>query len=102
MKSCISPFYNRLYRLINFLADLPYSTDKCNVKMWTFVWETFYAGFEANGKRRFREYYEEVRCLVPRERLLEISVTEGWGPLCRFLGREVPTTKMRIGGEEKE
>ena len=27
---------------------------------------------------------------MPRERLLEYQVQEGWEPLCRFLGKEVP------------
>lgn len=27
---------------------------------------------------------------MPRERLLEYEVKEGWEPLCRFLGKEVP------------
>lgn len=31
-----------------------------------------------------------IRGLVPKERLLEWSVDEGWEPLCAFLGKEVP------------
>lgn len=31
-----------------------------------------------------------VRGLVPRERLLEWSVQDGWEPLCEFLEKEVP------------
>ena len=29
---------------------------------------------------------------LPPERLLEFDVREGWGPLCRFLGLEAPST----------
>lgn len=28
--------------------------------------------------------------MVPKDRLLEWSADEGWEPLCRFLGKEVP------------
>ncbi len=31
-----------------------------------------------------------VRDLVPKERLLEWDVKEGWEPLCKFLGKKVP------------
>lgn len=33
-----------------------------------------------------------VRGLVPKERLLEWSITDGWEPLCNFLGKPVPLT----------
>lgn len=35
--------------------------------------------------------YEEVRHIVPKERLLEIRLKEGWGPICEFLGKEIPS-----------
>jgi hypothetical protein len=35
-------------------------------------------------------YCEEVRQGVARERLLEYEVTQGWEPLCGFLGCDVP------------
>jgi hypothetical protein len=28
--------------------------------------------------------------LVPKERLLEWEIGDGWGPLCEFLGKPVP------------
>jgi hypothetical protein len=40
--------------------------------------------------RRFEEHNERVRQGVPAERLLVFQVSEGWGPLCEFLGAEVP------------
>lgn len=33
---------------------------------------------------------EHVRSVVPRERLLEFQVQQGWEPLCRFLDKRVP------------
>jgi hypothetical protein len=40
--------------------------------------------------RVFHEHYERVRRIVPAERLLVYRVQEGWEPLCRFLGVDVP------------
>lgn len=31
-----------------------------------------------------------IRGMVPPDRLLEWSADEGWEPLCKFLGKEVP------------
>ena len=55
-------------------------------------WTSFFGDFEKDGKRRFNEYYAEVRSLVPKEKLLEYKVGSGWEPLCEFLGDEVPKT----------
>lgn len=35
-------------------------------------------------------YNEEIRRIVPPDRLLVMNVKEGWEPLCKFLGEEVP------------
>ena len=39
---------------------------------------------------RYLRHIDEVKATVPAERLLVYSVTEGWEPLCRFLGHPVP------------
>ena len=38
----------------------------------------------------FEEHNEAVRREVPAERLLEFEVSEGWQPLCDFLGVPIP------------
>jgi hypothetical protein len=38
----------------------------------------------------FRRRTEEVRAAIPRERLLVFDVSQGWEPLCAFLGVPVP------------
>lgn len=40
--------------------------------------------------RVFNEHNEAVQRVVPPDRLLVFRVTEGWEPLCKFLGCEVP------------
>jgi hypothetical protein len=52
--------------------------------------------WEVNAKKAFREHNENLRRLA-RERgreVLDYQVKEGWGPLCGFLGREVPEGKQ--------
>lgn len=41
----------------------------------------------------FNQHIEEVKRVVPPERLLVFDVREGWEPLCRFLGVPVPEGK---------
>ena len=38
----------------------------------------------------FNQHLEDVRRSVPPDRLLEYDVSQGWEPLCRFLGKPVP------------
>ncbi len=40
--------------------------------------------------RVFDEHNRRVRAGVPADRLLVFRVQDGWAPLCRFLGRQVP------------
>lgn len=53
--------------------------------------DTFFEGdFPNRGKAIFKKHYEEVRQIVPKDNLLEFKVTDGWEPLCEFLGENVP------------
>jgi hypothetical protein len=40
--------------------------------------------------QRYHRHNAEVQATIPAERLLVYNVAEGWGPLCRFLGRPIP------------
>ena len=42
----------------------------------------------------FRRHNEEVKSKVPADRLLVYQIKDGWGPLCDFLGVEVPDEPM--------
>jgi hypothetical protein len=56
-------------------------------------------GFDANVEDRgrmieaFNRWNEEVKEFVCAQKLLVYEVKEGWGPLCDFLGVEVPKGK---------
>jgi hypothetical protein len=49
---------------------------------------------EGTAKRVYREHYEMVRRVTPKERLLDFKLEMGWGPLCRFLGEDVPNMEF--------
>jgi len=38
----------------------------------------------------FNRHVEEIKALVPPERLLIFKITQGWQPLCEFLDRPIP------------
>ncbi|ORY06456.1 hypothetical protein K493DRAFT_203324 [Basidiobolus meristosporus CBS 931.73] len=38
----------------------------------------------------FKSHIEEVKRVVPADKLLVFEVKEGWEPLCKFLGKPVP------------
>jgi hypothetical protein len=57
------------------------------------VWQgTFHGRFQDQQYAIdiFNRHNEEVKRVVPPERLLVYEVKEGWEPLCRFLGMPVP------------
>lgn len=57
------------------------------------IWEgTFHGRFEdkAYALKIYNRHIEEVKRTVPPERLLVYQVSQGWEPLCRFLGVPAP------------
>ena len=61
------------------------------------IWEgTFHGRFldRADAIRAFNAHNEAVMEAVPRERLLVHEITDGWEPIARFLGVEVPDTEF--------
>lgn len=90
-------------KIAAFLATLFLSPSRWARPMMCRIWEDFYEGsFEANGKRKFEEHNAMVRGLVPRERLLEYRVQDGWVPLCQFLGKPVPKRPFPKGNDREE
>jgi hypothetical protein len=47
-------------------------------------------------------YHEEIQRDIPSDRLLVWSVTDGWEPLCEFLGKDVPDTPFPRLNDSKE
>jgi len=66
-------------------------------KCWNYTYD---GDFPAKGKRVYYEHNDMVRSLVPKERLLEYHIEEGWDPLCNFLGLEKPNLPFPKGNEK--
>ena len=52
-------------------------------------------------KKKYREHNERVKAVVPPDQLLVYNVKQGWKPICKFLGRDIPTCPFphaNIGG----
>jgi hypothetical protein len=46
----------------------------------------------AKARPMYREHNRLVRSVVPADRLLDYKMSDGWEPLCRFLGKDIPET----------
>lgn len=59
------------------------------------IWQRNHKGTMDDRSKAIAEYNQhiaEVKAAVPPEKLLIFTVTEGWKPLCKFLGVPVPAT----------
>ncbi len=57
------------------------------------VWQSGFQGKfadKAYAIQVFQQHIEQVKQIVPADRLLIYQVKEGWEPLCRFLERPIP------------
>ena len=63
--------------------------DKCHKLVWGRVLNGV-MGDRDKAIACYEAYAAEVKAAVPPEKLLVFTVTDGWGPLCRFLGVPVP------------
>lgn len=43
-----------------------------------------------NARKIYNQHYKSIREAAPKERLLEYRLGDGWGPLCKFLEKDVP------------
>jgi hypothetical protein len=64
-----------------------YRNQMLTLNVWT-VGDTFN---HAKLRQGFVDHYEHIRAIVPKERLLEHEPKDGFEPLCKFLGKAVPT-----------
>ena len=69
------------------------------------IWQKQLEGSFENRKRAieiFEQHTEEVKRVVPADRLLLFSVKEGWEPLCQFLDVPMPDTPFpHVNDREK-
>lgn len=82
-KALFSPGDPRIWHLTELILHV--------TPVYAALWRDYHDGTETS-KQVYRDYNEEVKRLVPKERLLKFNVKEGWGPLCEFLDEKVPGT----------
>ncbi|KAI9040346.1 sulfotransferase family protein [Aspergillus affinis] len=76
-----------------FQADLYWQ-----MRYMTDVQIPFFRGsWTRHGKWVYEEHNAVVRGLVAQEQLLDWTVEDGWEPLCRFLGKEIPDEEFPSG-----
>lgn len=59
------------------------------------IWQRMLNGTmedRAKAIAQYKQHIEDVKATVPPEKLLIFTVTEGWKPLCKFLGMPIPAT----------
>ena len=49
-------------------------------------------GTEGEAEAFFHDWERKVKETVSKDNLLLFTATDGWGPLCQFLGTEMPST----------
>ncbi|KAK2759936.1 hypothetical protein FQN54_002672 [Arachnomyces sp. PD_36] len=82
---------NPLSTLLGLTSTLLLMPNRWNRPLFKKLDQVLYANdFDANGRTSYLQHYQLVRSLVPPERLLEYHVSDGWEPLCSFLGVPVP------------
>ena len=80
----IGPWYRFACTFLNLLSKSDYYNTSAEPELWT----------RESFSRAYRSHYEHVRSVVPADRLLDFHITDGWGPLCEFLGKELPPADM--------
>ncbi len=49
---------------------------------------------KAVAEKIFNKHIEDVKAYVPADKLLIYDVSDGWGPLCKFLGVPEPNEPL--------
>ena len=69
------------------------------------IWQRNHKGTMEDRARAIAQYKQhivDVTAAVPPDKLLVFTVTEGWAPLCRFLGVPVPATPFPNVNDRQE
>ena len=69
------------------------------------VWKRNHRGVMENRDAAIRLYHqhlEEVKSIVPPDKLLVFTVDQGWEPLCKFLNVDVPDVAFPMANDRKQ
>ena len=60
-----------------------------------------YPDMRNTGLIFYQGYIDEIKRIVPKEKLLVLNVKEGWDPLCSFVGKAKPDWDFPVTNERK-
>ncbi|KAK4089377.1 uncharacterized protein PCL_11798 [Purpureocillium lilacinum] len=89
MKAWEDPWQRRMVRLLGPIAGS--DTGKASLKFlmgWTGSKRA--EDMRKNARAAYIRHYRDVRAAVPPAQLLNFQFSDGWEPLCKFLGKDVP------------
>lgn len=82
------------FKLLELLTPFAKKMGNMTTKL---IWQRSHKGTMSKKDTAIAHYLqhiEDVKASVPAERLLIFSVDQGWEPLCKFLGVEVPDAEF--------
>ncbi len=97
-KTIISP-----YQAIEYMATrgfrIPFSRrERDRMRMFIYMRECIHRGIyqgkqhtKAHALQGYQQHIDYVQSIVPKGRLLNYEIREGWAPLCDFLGCDLPS-----------
>nr|XP_039273486.1 uncharacterized protein LOC120347534 [Styela clava] len=58
-------------------------------------WYEAYQGISPTvAKKRYRDHNTSVLTRAPKDQVIEFTLSEGWDPLCKFLGKPIPEVEF--------
>jgi hypothetical protein len=103
-ESWVASFTETIYKLSNDRAHVP-------EHMWPFLDNSIVAISRSGMRlgltpaelaRAYEAHVAAVQATIPKERLLVYEVKQGWGPLCAFLDKPVPSEPFPVSNGRDE
>lgn len=94
-RSCMQTVYRFSHGWPAYVLWLYLPFVRRRLNMIQSIWDVYFGGQFSNAeitKARFIAHIEQVKSIVPANKLLIFNVAEGWEPLCRFLQVPIPAT----------
>lgn len=69
------------------------------------IWEKYFEGKFKDREyviKKYLQHVEEVKQVIPADRLLVYEVKDGWQPLCDFLNKEIPTNVFPNSNKQED
>ena len=99
IKNTYDPFVTVIYHIDRFFTHPIGRIHKTTLQGWLGISSPEDA--RRKSKAKYRQHYELVRSITPKDRLLEYKLSDGWEPLCEFLEKPVPDQPFPHLNEKK-